>query len=959
MKQPLSLSATLLMMFAMFLSTANAQSFHLVKDINTQTNSNPAGLNIILNYQNADQLTRMDGVAYFSADDGIHGSELWRTDGTAQGTRIVRDCWKGKASGNPSLITYCNNKIFFSGDDSLGKALWVSDGTSAGTKAIGRYEDLFPITVVGNEVYFVVSGSKIYRTDGTKQGTVLFYDYRAAHGSFATNFFSAKGKFYFVASHTDPVTGQYLSRVWTTDGTEAGTKVLSYDAYRPEQFNIAPDGQVYFTASTNDKTTRSLFVSDGTPEGTTRVTGTADLDIGYAPITFYAPENLIYFIARANQGSRMALYRYWRNSDMVSIVDSFSLQGGSSDISKIFQAGDSLYIVTSHRDTATDNNYYKFWVVQMAAGATRLIKSSSHISYMSYINGMLYFTASDDAHGEELWKTDGTSSGTTLVKDINPGPLSSMAGQRTSFTPVGNKIVFAATNTSGNELWCTDGTEAGTVLLKDINKSASGDANIFHLTPAGSKMYFAARNAAQDSPQWYSSDGSSEGTVVVPGYSPELFQWYSSAVTKENDIYFTGQQDSTATRGIFTLNTITNNFRFILNSDSIGEYPGRPIDGGDLVYFTTAQRYPGPESLWRTDGTTEGLSRIRQGDNEVGRGDDIAFAGDYLFFQNRDKNFASSIWRTDGTASGTFSIISDSTYPDAYYYNLVPFKNKAFFAGSDSKGKNIFYSNGTISGTKRLAGSYGHPRKLTVAGDYIFFTASNINGDIELWVTDGTSTNIKRVKDIRPGIITSNPQPLIALGNTLFFCANDLYRGVFELWKTDGTYEGTVMVKAELPLSTSYPPANSANSSQVVVAAGKIYLILKNQLWVSDGTDTGTHKVDDPLLNDMSRLTHIAAKGNSLWLIGSSYRYGNELFTGEMSTTPLPLYTFTGNGAFDNPANWLEGQVPPVDILNGMEVRLQPVNGRCILTQPLNIKGGKLTIAKDARLVVPGYLRIQ
>src|SRR4051812_17951906 len=79
---------------------------------------------------------------------------------------------------------------------------------------------------------------------------------------------------------------------------------------------------------------------------------------------------------------------------------------------------------------------------------------------------IVYFRATNQNTGTELWRTDGTTGGTTLVKDIQPGQGSSAPEL---ITNVSGTIYFSASGPgSGIELWKTDGTEAGTVLVKDV-----------------------------------------------------------------------------------------------------------------------------------------------------------------------------------------------------------------------------------------------------------------------------------------------------------------------------------------------------------------------------------------------------------------------------------------------------------------------------------------------------------
>jgi ELWxxDGT repeat protein len=100
----------------------------MVKDLNLGVAAaNPSGL------------TSVDGTLFFKADDGIHGRELWKTDGTAAGTVLVADTNPGSAGSFPPFdstrdIVGFNGMVFFAADGGVhGVELWRSDGTEAGT----------------------------------------------------------------------------------------------------------------------------------------------------------------------------------------------------------------------------------------------------------------------------------------------------------------------------------------------------------------------------------------------------------------------------------------------------------------------------------------------------------------------------------------------------------------------------------------------------------------------------------------------------------------------------------------------------------------------------------------------------------------------------------------------------------------------------------------------------------
>lgn len=148
-------------------SDGTAAGTAIVKDIRTGARS--SGIQ---------SLFHAEGVLYFAADDGVHGRELWRSDGTTSGTRLVRDIRTGfddtnrPLSSQPQDLAYLNGVLFFTADDGRsGRELWRTNGTAPGAT---RVQDLRPGPVGSEPAQLVASGQYVYFSADTEAGRELW-----------------------------------------------------------------------------------------------------------------------------------------------------------------------------------------------------------------------------------------------------------------------------------------------------------------------------------------------------------------------------------------------------------------------------------------------------------------------------------------------------------------------------------------------------------------------------------------------------------------------------------------------------------------------------------------------------------------------------------------------------------------------------------------------------------------
>jgi ELWxxDGT repeat protein len=183
--------------------------------------------------------------------------------------------------------------------------------------------------------------------------------------------------------------------------------------------------------------------------------------------------------------------------------------------------------------------------------------------------------------GRELWKTDGSPSGTVIVKDIYPGSNTGpYYNQGEKMAVINNNLFFVANDgISGDELWKTDGTAVNTLMIKDIRSGSASSIDSYYksfFAIINSSIYFSAHNGTLGYELW-KSDGTSIGTTLVKDIMPPGYTISSSSDTSgffnNNGVLYFNAHNGLNGRELWKYNTtlgINENYK---NDIGITVYP--------------------------------------------------------------------------------------------------------------------------------------------------------------------------------------------------------------------------------------------------------------------------------------------------------------------------------------------------------------------------------------------------
>lgn len=833
-------------------SDGTAAGTVIVKDIRPGSeSSNPVGL------------TAVGNTLFFLADDGVTGRELWRSDGTAEGTVLVADIRQGSVGSAAESLTAVGTILFFSADDGVhGPELWRSDGTSADTimakdiltGSVGSAPS--GLTVADNgSIWFVANdgthGRELWKSDGTNAGTVLVYDIQPGEASSSPTSFAAYQGLYDGVTHVyfTANDGSHGEEFWKSDGSLAGT-VLVKDI-RPGPVGSSP-GEVTLASGAV-----WLRADDGvhgaelwSSDGTSG--GTVVHDVRWFGSTGSEPVFLKEFngnlFFRADDGNHGQ--ELWMGDAFgnVAIVANISPLYGDASPGWLTAGSTALFF------TATDptDGLGLYRTNGSVNDTIRLKKIADEgpqfmAEQLTAVGDRIFFVLDDGTGNGGLWQTDGTGDGTLLVKPFRTEPPLDSESAPSLLTAVGTDIFFTADSPIGRELWKSDGTAAGTGLVKDIHPGAPG-ASLFWMTAVGTTLYFTADDGVHGHELW-KSDGTAAGTILV------------------RDI-------GSGSDALFGPQLLT------------------PV--GSTLFFTVNDGVHGAE-LWKSDGSLAGTVLVKdiQPGMEGAGIESLTACGSLVYFTAYDDVHGYQLWKSDGTEAGTVIVNETPFTGDAYDEgtprDLTAVAGTLFFTANDGiHGRELWRTDGSALGTvlvKDINSGSGssYASWLTSVGGTLSFTAFDGVHGHELWRSDGTEAGTALVADIHAGGLGSEPQDLTVVTGVIFFTADDGLHGR-ELWTSDATAAGTRLVK-DITATVAGPFVPPSNLTAV---GGTLFFTADDEVhgtevWQTDGTTAGTmlvHNIqpDDWIGGARGNPESLVAAGNTLFLSADDLVHGRELW---------------------------------------------------------------------------------
>ncbi len=794
----------------------------------------------------------------------------YRTYGNPGDATLVADIAPGPSHSMPEQLTTVGAHVYCSVlSQAVGREIWRSDGTSAGTQSItgaGPWLSVRDLVSFQGELYFTtVSPSGLWAVDSA--GTVRPIS-SAVWGSLL-----AVDDILFVWSSNG---------LWAFDGVTAQLRQLTTSSC----VGLTALGSRAVFWCLDLGLAAQPWVSDGTVGGTMQLaTIPPGTTLGVAqPRVFTRLGSRLVFFADDGTGVHP-----WVTDGTVAGTQRVT-QLSPSTTMPVYWAprafrGHVYFLERSSVQPAGFALAANLWRTDGTASGTSLVMSGLQASELGATRDALYIV-NDDARGRELWVSDGSAANTRLVVDLNPGAVGSNPTELFPATN-GNLFFVADDGATGDELWRTDGTVFGTVLTGDLVQPLSGGASSSPrdaIAAFGGVLFWADDGVLGREP-WFTS-GQASGTRMLKDLNPGAAGSTVGRVSQIADgrgVFFSAADAQRGNELWFSDGTEAGT-RLVkdIHRGSSPSYPDEFVFLDDLLLFRAHEPTGGAE-MWRSDGTPAGTTWVRNlAGAQSSNPRDFTVLGDVVLFLAFEQGSLLQLWRTDGTSAGTSLITQPSvTGPSA----LVRYRDSVLWGRSDG----IWRTDGTVAGTLQIA-TAGWYDGFAVANDLTFFSARD-SGGVELWCTDGTAGGTRRVADIESGPGNSAPRQMTVVGDRVFFTAITSAFGE-ELWVSDGTAAGTRLVADLEP-----GPAGIRVRGLEAVGTRRLALVLTRPtsgtgLWVTDGTAGGTFEFG----NIASATGDMHFGAGFLFFAGGDGSIGSEPWAWRPGATARPLGRGCGAG---------------------------------------------------------------
>ena len=894
-------------LFKTVLTEANPVT-SLVKDISSGTSSGLNGLEGAL---------LPNGKLVFRGSNTLYGGEPWVSDGTEDGT-FPFDLYSNSSSKSgggswpTSFITF-QGKVVFSANVNgwikegqainTGQELVFTDGTLAGTYVL----DVNPganssspqiISEANGLIYFTASNSTkraLYSTNG------ITFTYLADVYESPLTLASDANRIFFRASDESKGT-----ELWVAD-TSANTFSLVKDILpgSGSSLPISPgkliiNGKLIFRAYTS-ATERSLFVSDGTSSGTFKVGN---------DVTSYAALGSTLIFVDGNVISAVNLVEI--NSASLEILNA------SSPVTKFESDADQVFIRLSNGD---------FYATKGTTTTTVKLASSVKNFKMVAENALYFVVANTQSTtGYDLWYSDGTSAGTRYVEEVSssiysaldtavairtPGTdapndnispiVSSAVVSGTSLTitfndhnglDATNKPASSAFNLSGTDATISsvavDATNKTVTLTLSRSVLSSDSINVSYVDPSSGNDIAAIQDEAGNDAASFTN------RYVINQTADNVPPLFSKAEVNGNKLTLIYTDASL----LDAINIpAANNFTVGGTTATVSSVAVNSANKTVTLTLSAALKSTDIVTVSYTDPTPNNDDSAIQDANGY---DAVSFSNvavtNLTPFEEVKAPWTllartpSSIYASDATKSGSDSVTlpNVSSISSTRDFTVVTSNKAAVFSAYvfDTVAQKYVYQAYSIKGStltpSLLASDIDYYGTVVSVGNKIVQTDSNDSSQ-NGYVTDGTVSGTKLIADLPNGIIDSNTLSIWSeirstpYGQELFKLSLSDPQPSYQMVKDmfSGTSSGLYGLEGALLPNGKLVFGGYNNQSN-------------KELWISDGTDSGTFELDlFPGNYGSSHPTSFTTYGNKVaftayaygWVKNSqTYDVGGELF---------------------------------------------------------------------------------